>query len=192
MFHALWARRHSGATWIGHRRLILIDPVCLPSHNAWQVMLNSLRLYISNVTIIGSDNGLAPSQHQAIIWNNANLNNVKWFKKMHFKISSVKWWPLSPGLNVLNPKTKPYYINVSHVTPTSDILDWMTHQSSCRQPDTMYPTQIQNIMTWWHLANSHYLNKKLCNHMASPDQNELIMYNDFELTTYALLPIFMA
>ena len=29
--------------------------------------------YNSKLTIIGSDNGLAPGQHQAIIWTNAGI-----------------------------------------------------------------------------------------------------------------------
>ena len=70
-----------------------------------------------NQVSIGSDNGLSPIWHQAIIWTNAGLlwigpigtNFSKiWnkihnfsFTKMHLKMSSVKWWPFSPGLNVL-------------------------------------------------------------------------------------------
>ena len=61
------------------------------------------------LTIIGSDNGLSPGRHQAIIWTNAGqlligplgtnfseiLNEIHTFliKKMHMKISSVKWLP---------------------------------------------------------------------------------------------------
>ena len=55
--------------------------------------------YVSNMTIIGSDNGLSPDRHQAIIWTNdgilligplgTNFNeilikiNTFSFKKMH-------------------------------------------------------------------------------------------------------------
>ena len=72
---------------------------------------------VSNLTIIGSDNGLSPGPRQAIIWNNAgilligplgtNFNEISIeihtfsFKKMHFKMSSAKWRPFCLGLNVL-------------------------------------------------------------------------------------------
>ena len=73
---------------------------------------------VGTLTIIGSDNGLSPSRHQAIIWTNAellligplgtNLNEtlIKTlafsFKKMRLKVSSVKWRPSCLGLNVLS------------------------------------------------------------------------------------------
>ena len=64
---------------------------------------------VSELTIIGSDNGLSPGRRQAIIWNNAGLLliaplgtnfseilieiNTFSFKKMHLKMSSGKWRP---------------------------------------------------------------------------------------------------
>ena len=82
---------------------------------------NSLRpsdaYVVSELTIIGSDNGLSPGQRQAIIWKNAGLlliellgTNVSEisigiqtfsFKKMHLNMSSAKWCPFCLGLNVL-------------------------------------------------------------------------------------------
>ena len=72
---------------------------------------------VSNLTIIGSDNGLSPERRQAIIWTNAgilltgplgtNFSEILIaietfsFKKMHLKISSAKWRPFCLGLNVL-------------------------------------------------------------------------------------------
>ena len=72
---------------------------------------------ISKLAIIGSDNGLLPERHQAIIWTNAgrvlirplgtNVYEILFeihmfsFKKLHFKMSSAKWHPLCLGLNVL-------------------------------------------------------------------------------------------
>ena len=77
-------------------------------------------IYVGNVTIVASDNGLLPWRHQAIIWTNArilstgpletNFSGILFethtfaFKKMHLKMSSGKWWPFSRGLNVLNAK----------------------------------------------------------------------------------------
>ena len=73
---------------------------------------------VSKLTIIGSDNGLSPGRHQAIIWINARILLIEplgtnfseilieiktfSFKKMHLKMSSGKWQPSCLGLNVLN------------------------------------------------------------------------------------------
>ena len=71
---------------------------------------------VGKVTIIGSDNGLAPGRRQAIIWTNAGILLIgpsgtnfgeiligikkNSFKKMHLKMSSAKWRPFCPGLSV--------------------------------------------------------------------------------------------
>ena len=73
---------------------------------------------VGKLTIIGSDNGLSPGQHQAIIWTNARIlligplgtnfseiligNEIFSFKKMHLKMSSAKWRPFYLSLNVLS------------------------------------------------------------------------------------------
>ena len=73
---------------------------------------------VGKLTIIDSDNGLSPGQHQAIIWTNAeilligpldtNFNDILIgiqtfsFKEMHLKMSSAKWRPFCLGLNVLS------------------------------------------------------------------------------------------
>ena len=73
---------------------------------------------VSELTIIGSDNGLSPGWRQAIIWTNAgilligslgtNLSEILIkiyifsFKTMHLKLSSGNWRPFRLGLNVLN------------------------------------------------------------------------------------------
>ena len=73
-------------------------------------------IYVVKLTIIGSDNNLSHGRRQAIIWVNAeklligplgtNLSEIligiqtSSFKKMHFKMSSGKWWPFC-HLNVL-------------------------------------------------------------------------------------------
>ena len=72
---------------------------------------------VSKLNSIGSDNGLSPGRCQAIIWTNAgillirllrrNFNEILIeihafpFKKMYLKMSSGKWRPFCPGLNVL-------------------------------------------------------------------------------------------
>ena len=73
---------------------------------------------VCKLTIIGSDNGLAPGWRQAIIWTNdgilligplgTNFSEILItieifsFKKMHLKMLSVKWRPFCLDLNVLN------------------------------------------------------------------------------------------
>ena len=73
-------------------------------------------IFVSKLTIIGSDNGLSPGRHQAIIKTSAgilsigplgtNFNEILIeiltfsLKKMRLKVSSAKWWPFFLGLNV--------------------------------------------------------------------------------------------
>ena len=72
---------------------------------------------ISKFSIIGSDNGLSPGQHQAIIATNAEILLIEplgtifneiliklhtfSFKKIYFKLSPGKWQPFCLGLNLL-------------------------------------------------------------------------------------------
>ena len=76
-----------------------------------------MHICVSELTIIGSDNGLSPGRRQAIIWTIAgilwigplgtNFNEILIeiytfsFRKMHLKMSSGKWRPFCLGLNVL-------------------------------------------------------------------------------------------
>ena len=76
-----------------------------------------MHICVSKLTIIGSDNGLSPKRHQAIIWTKAAILSIwplatnsseNWigiqrfsFKKMHFKMSFSKWRPFCLGLNEL-------------------------------------------------------------------------------------------
>ena len=72
---------------------------------------------IGKLTNIGSDNGLSPGRHEAIIWTNAGMLLIGplgtnfsemlieihtfSFKKIHLNMSSEKWRPFYLGLNVL-------------------------------------------------------------------------------------------
>ena len=74
-------------------------------------------IYVSKLTIIGSDDDLSPARRQPIIWTNAgilltgrlgtNFNdilieiNTFWLKKIFTKMSSGKWRLFYHGLNVL-------------------------------------------------------------------------------------------
>ena len=100
-----------------------------PCHNVLTHWGRVTHICVSELTSIGSDNGLAPGRHhiitsgrrQAIIYTNAgilliwpvgtNLSEI-WieintfsFKKMHLKMSSGKWRPSCLGLNVSSSKT---------------------------------------------------------------------------------------
>ena len=77
---------------------------------------------VSELTTIGSDNGLPPGRRQAIIWTNVGILlfgtlgtnfsellieiHTLSFKKIHLKMSSEKWQAFCLGLNVLNLESK--------------------------------------------------------------------------------------
>ena len=81
-----------------------------------------MHICVGKLTIIASDNDLSPGRRQAIIWTKAgllligplgtNFNEILIeihtfsFKKMHLKMSSLKWHPFSLGLNVLITEAK--------------------------------------------------------------------------------------
>ena len=85
---------------------------------------------VSKLTIIGSDNGLSPGRHQAIIWTNAGILLIRTlgtnfseilliceilafsFKKMHLKLSSAKWRPFCHSFNVLSHRLSLVYYNM--------------------------------------------------------------------------------
>ena len=72
------------------------------------------RICVSELTIVGSDNGLSPDRRQAIIWTNAGIlligTNFREilieiyifsFKNIHLKMSSENWQPFCIGINLL-------------------------------------------------------------------------------------------
>ena len=100
----------------------------------WNVYLTHwcrvTHICVSELTIIGSDNGLSLGRRQAIIWTNAGIllfgtlgtnfseilieNRIFSFKKMGLKVSSAKWRPFCLGPNVL--------INVTY--KNTQLLPW--------------------------------------------------------------------
>ena len=84
---------------------------------------------VGKLTIICSDNGLAPSRRQAIIWTNdgilltgplgTNFSEIlieiltSSFKNMHLKMSSGKWQPFCLGLNVLSTLIMLHYSSIA-------------------------------------------------------------------------------
>ena len=117
---------------------------------------------VSNLTIIGSDNGLSPARCQAIIYTNAGISLIRTigknfseilseistfpFKKMHLKMSSGKRWPICLGLNVLNVLMEwvSYYIHctlwdvITHPCPDR-------HLDSYRQTSNIRRIKSQNL-----------------------------------------------
>ena len=93
-----------------------LQPFC-PSLNVLTHWGQVTHICVSELTIIGSDNGLSPGRRQAIIWTNdgillirplgTNFSEILFgiqtfsFNKMHLKMSSAKWRPFCLGLNVL-------------------------------------------------------------------------------------------
>ena len=77
-----------------------------------------MNICVNDLTIIDSYNGLLPGRGQAIIWTNAgilliptletnfseNFSEIQTFlsKKVHLKISSVKWQQFRFAFNVLS------------------------------------------------------------------------------------------
>ena len=103
-------------------------------------------IYVGKLTIIGSDNGFSPKQHQAIIWTNAGilligplgtnfgeiLIAIQTFslKKRHLKMSSAKWRPFCLGLNVLSPQIyELFYLHIEAWTKWS--IFWRQHFQMC-------------------------------------------------------------
>ena len=94
-------------------------------------------MYVSRLTIIGSDDGLLPGRHQAIIWNNDGIfltgplgtnfseilveNYISSFKKMHLKMPSGNWHTFGLGLNVLTHWGRVTHIWVSRLTITGSV-----------------------------------------------------------------------
>ena len=82
------------------------------THRGWRT-----HIYISKLSIIGSDNGSSPGRRQAIIWTNAGilligplgtnfseiLIGIQIFStmEMQLKMTSAKWRPFRVGLNEL-------------------------------------------------------------------------------------------
>ena len=84
-------------------------------HSGWLTHWGRVtHIYVSDLTIIGSDNGLSPGRHQTIIWTNAwilliwllGTNVSEILIKIHtFSLqimSSGNWRPFCLGLNVLS------------------------------------------------------------------------------------------
>ena len=98
-----------------------------------------MHICVSELTIIGSDNGLSPGRRQAITWTNVGILLIEpagtnfseisigiqtfSFKKMHLNMSSAKWRPFCLSLNVLMCYMR--YSDVLHsVIMELDFMSW--------------------------------------------------------------------
>ena len=95
-------------------------------------------IFASNLTIIGSDNGLWPDWHQAIIETNSgrmligpletNFNEILfevrkfWYEKTNLKMLSAKWQPFCLGLNVLINQ----FVKAPHPQHSPRLSGWPT------------------------------------------------------------------
>ena len=116
-----------------------------PLHSISQIKTHwgrATHICVSEIIIIGSDNGLSPGRRQAIFWTNVgilligplgiNFNeilieiNTFSFKKMYLKISSAKWRLFRLGLNVLrmSSHTKTH---IGHWAIRSYWYKWSSH-----------------------------------------------------------------
>ena len=103
-----------------------------------------MHIFVGNLTIIDSDNGLSPCRCQAIIWTNAGILSIWPFgtnfseilieilisssKKMHLKVLSAKCGPFCLGLNVLICANK----NIVVICTNQDVIfiyiSWVAKQ----------------------------------------------------------------
>ena len=116
---------------------------------------------ISKLTTIGSNNGLSPGWHKAIILTNngilligplgKNFSEILIkiyrfsFKKMHLKMSSGKWRPFCLGLNVL----KPTILAMSIDNPIIQChLSYQTHHKPVQCLHVSSPSRWH--LPWWN------------------------------------------
>ena len=114
-----------------------------------------MHICVSNLTSIGSDNGLSADWRQAIIWTNAGILligtlgtnfdeiliriQIFSFKKMHLKVSSTKWRPFCLGLNVLKQNHGP---SNPH---SSFLLNWCKYEIEISYWHSSYDIKLTSI-----------------------------------------------
>ena len=129
-----------------------------------------------NSTIIGSDNGLAPSRRQAIIWTNAGILLIRTlgtifseisskihtlsYSKMHFKMSSAKRRPFCPGLGALIMRVKSN--KTDKVKTECIILElYISHSLQILEKRSRCVGQMCVWLDVWHRLNEIVI-KELC------------------------------
>ena len=125
---------------------------------------------VGKLTIIGSENGLAPSRRQATIWTSVgillfgplgtNFSEILvviqtfLFKKMHLKMSSAKWRPLCHAWPQCAEHTRvrvfTFFVSVEQTHITNPTM----HQTKC---PTMYHLKHKYINTCTFLLQNSAL-----------------------------------
>ena len=180
-FSEIWIKIQDFSLTKTHLKMLSVQwqPFC-PGKDELTHWGRVTHICVSNLTIIGSDNGLSPSWRQAIIWTNAgilligplgtNLSEILIltetfsFKKMHLKVSSVKWRPFCLGLNELMETGKGYviymlicwdvYIYMGGFNMWNWRLHFLAHLTFTRQLNAYYAKSTQILatkFTWCHL-----------------------------------------
>ena len=121
---------------------------------------------VGNLNIIGSDNGLSPGRRQAIIWTSAgilltgllgtNFSEIIIgiqtfsFQTMHLKMSSAKWRPFCPGLNVLThqPHTPSPTSKVPIICASASGKHWFRWYFVAYSAPSHYLNQCWIIVNW--------------------------------------------
>ena len=156
----------SFSNWIcskrGIRKRLFIHSIWISlTHWDWVT-----HMCVSELTIIGSDNGLSPGRSQAIIWTNdpilligplgTNYREILIkihefsFKKIHLKMSSGKWWPLCFGLILLTHSSLeklPLAVDCTSINHDSqqrivvnwyDLFNWYLEETINREKRTSF------------------------------------------------------
>ena len=143
-------------------------------------------IWVSKLTIIGSDNGLVTGPCQTISRTNFSKIFIKIytfpFKKMPLIMSSAKWWPFCPGLNELMEALQYFWswcnpIILNSLAPgkfewnirylilqiISLIDGWGISCELALRWMSLHLTDDKSIlvqvMAWCHQATSHYLSQ---------------------------------
>ena len=131
---------------------------------------------VGKLAIFGSDNGLWPERHEAIIWTKVGILLIRpletnfseilieiytfSFKKMHLKMASAKWRPFCPGLNVLTAivwTTIPAPSHPGQVTTTHLKVNSLWPSDTIWRHSSGSP--LAQVMACCLTAPSHYLHQ---------------------------------
>ena len=152
---------------------------------------------VSKVTIFGTDIGLSPDRHQAIIWTNAGILLIRTlktnfseildeihlfsFKKMHLKMSSAKGRLFGLGLNQLIAMTSQGAVSGQLRIPYILAQRWRFQNYKC-----VFTLCIINNVAYLQLISLGYL----CNIRVEPTTNcnsnetYVILFQIYSCITY--------
>ena len=119
------------------------------THSGWMT-----QICVSKLTIIGLDNGLSPDQRQAIIWTNTWILSIRLLgtnfseilieihtfssKKILMKMSSGRWWPFCPSLNVLKDAILPEFCDPVVIGHSDPLNTLRPRQNGCHFADDIF------------------------------------------------------